>query len=98
MQPGEVTDDTRQIWRWPMPMTRQGVLTAENVARELLAWEASNDNSVKLCMGPSTHQALEKVAAGIARPRPERWQDERRSHAGGRSGLDGCRASRKNAG
>jgi ADP-ribosylglycohydrolase len=44
----------------------QGFLAAESVARELLAWEASNDNSVKLCMGPSTHQALEKLRQGIS--------------------------------
>jgi ADP-ribosylglycohydrolase len=65
MQPGEVTDDTRQMLAVAHAYDAQGFLTAEGVARELLAWEASNDNSVKLCMGPSTHQALEKLRQGI---------------------------------
>jgi ADP-ribosylglycohydrolase len=66
MQPGEVTDDTRQALAVAHAYDAHGVLTSDSVARELLVWEASNDNSVKLCMGPSTRQALEKLRLGIS--------------------------------
>jgi len=65
MQAGEVTDDTRQMLAVAHAYDTQGVLTADAVAQQLLGWEASNDNSVQLCMGPSTHQALEKLRHGI---------------------------------
>ncbi|HTX78097.1 MAG TPA: ADP-ribosylglycohydrolase family protein [Longilinea sp.] len=66
MQPGEVTDDTRQALAVAHAYDARGVLTAESVARELLAWESSNDNSVALCMGPSTRQALEQLRQGVS--------------------------------
>jgi len=66
MQPGEVTDDTRQALAVAHAYDAQGVLTAESVARELLAWEASNDSSVRLCMGPSTCRALEQLRQGVS--------------------------------
>jgi ADP-ribosylglycohydrolase len=66
MLPGEVTDDTRQMLAVAHAYDVRGTLAAENVVRELLAWEASNDNSVKLCMGPSTRQALEKLRLGVS--------------------------------
>ena len=66
MQPGEVTDDTRQALAVAHAYDVRGELTSQAVARELLAWEERNDNSVKLCMGPSTRQALEKLRLGVS--------------------------------
>lgn len=66
MTPGEVTDDTRQALAVAHAYDDEGRFTPEAVARELIAWKNSDDNSVRLCIGPSTKEALEKLASGVS--------------------------------
>jgi ADP-ribosylglycohydrolase len=64
LRPGQVTDDTGQALAVARAIHDDGQLTAEDVARELLAWVEQAGNVLPVILGPSTRQALDRLRRG----------------------------------
>lgn len=64
LKAGQVTDDTGQALAIARAFTADGKLTAEAVARELMAWAKEAGDDLPLIIGPSTRHALDLIAQG----------------------------------
>mgnify|MGYP001026492541 FL=1 len=64
LRAGQVTDDTGQALAVAHAYALDGSLTAEAVARELVAWSEQVGENLPLVVGPSTRLALEQIKAG----------------------------------
>lgn len=62
--PGRVTDDTGQALSVAHAFDKDGNISAEAVAKELLKWADQEKDILDLVMGPSTRQALVELRKG----------------------------------
>ncbi len=64
MKAGQVTDDTGQTLAVVRAYDENGCITAQSMARELIAWYEGLDEMGLLCVGPSTRKAIDALKRG----------------------------------